>query len=101
MPLEVHVAIMKGLRHLCLSFNRVLSAKDECNAGFCEKEAETEEVVEGSHKGDFPELVGPTSIGTRVVLAGPRSTMFRKATASSLRHKEAALALKKALAAAE
>lgn len=54
----------------------------------CEKAAETEE------------LVGPTSIGTRVVLDGPRSTMFRKA-ASSLRHKEAALALKKALAAAE
>ena len=53
----------------------------------------------GRTKVDFPELVGPTIMGVRVVLEGPASKMFLRATASSDRDNVERLASKKVAAA--
>ena len=57
------------------------------------------QLIKGRTRVDFPELMGPTIIGTLVVFAGPVTRMFLRATASSTRDKDMELAAKNAAAA--
>ena len=83
-----------------LSFTMFLRANEDPNAGLWKTWSNPNSLSKGSTKVDFPELVGPIIIGTRVVLDGPFMRMFRRATANSARENAPALAAKKAEAAA-